>query len=231
MTEQKDPIEEFDFEKHKQLVTEQYQQIRPLYEEFANVVKNVISQALKAHQIRVHSIEARAKTLDSLGKKASTPSFDNPDRPKYLKPLSEFFDLSGVRVITFFPSTQKKVINVIEDEFDIIEKSDKTGLLIKEEQFGYASIYYVVKLKSNRADLLEYNRFKALVAEIQVRTILQHAWAEIEHDIQYKSTETIPSTIHRRFMSLAGLIEIGDREFQAIQDEDERLRKQAREFI
>jgi len=71
MNEQKDPIEEFDFERHRQLATEQYQQIRPLYEEFANVVKNVISQALKAHQIRVHSIEARAKTLDSLGKEAS----------------------------------------------------------------------------------------------------------------------------------------------------------------
>lgn len=90
MNEQKDPIEEFDFERHRQLATKQYQQIRPLYEEFANVVKNVISQALKVHQIRVHSIEARAKTLDSLGKKASTPSFDNPDRPKYLKPLSDF---------------------------------------------------------------------------------------------------------------------------------------------
>jgi putative GTP pyrophosphokinase len=79
--------------------------------------------------------------------------------------------------------------------------------------------------------LPEYNRFDNLVAEIQVRTILQHAWAEIEHDIQYKSTDTIPSLIHRRFMSLAGLIEIADREFQAIQDEDERLRKQARKSV
>jgi putative GTP pyrophosphokinase len=75
---------------------------------------------------------------------------------------------------------------------------------------------------------LEYSRFKGLITEIQVRTILQHAWAEIEHDIQYKSLDTIPNSIRRRFMSLAGMLEIGDREFQAIQDEDASIRRQAR---
>jgi len=67
-----------------------------------------------------------------------------------------------------------------------------------------------------------------MLAEIQVRTILQHAWAEIEHDIQYKSVETILTPVRRRFMSLAGLLEIADREFQAIQKEDESLRQEAR---
>jgi putative GTP pyrophosphokinase len=64
-----------------------------------------------------------------------------------------------------------------------------------------------------------------------VRTILQHAWAEIEHDIQYKSVETIPAAIRTRFMSLAGLLEIADREFQAIQNEDEWLRQKARALV
>jgi hypothetical protein len=61
--------------------------------------------------------------------------------------------------------------------------------------------------------------------------VLQHAWAEIEHDIQYRSVETIPSEIRRRFMALAGLLEIADREFQAVQFEDERLRLLARESV
>lgn len=69
------------------------------------------------------------------------------------------------------------------------------------------------------------------MAEIQVKTILQHAWAEIEHDIQYKSIETAPTSIKRRFMALAGLLEIADREFQAIQDEDEMIREKARESV
>jgi len=64
-----------------------------------------------------------------------------------------------------------------------------------------------------------------------VRTILQHAWAEIEHDIRYKSPEAIPTSIRRRFMSLAGMLEIADREFQAILDADQRLRRAARQSI
>jgi ppGpp synthetase/RelA/SpoT-type nucleotidyltranferase len=52
-----------------------------------------------------------------------------------------------------------------------------------------------------------------------VRTILQHAWAEIEHDIQYKSARALPPALRRRLAALAGLLEIADREFQAIRDE------------
>jgi ppGpp synthetase/RelA/SpoT-type nucleotidyltranferase len=107
-----------------------------------------------------------------------------------------------------------------------MEKSDKAQALLEDEKFGYASIHYLVRLKVNRTDLSEYSRFKGLVAEIQVRTILQHAWAEIEHDIQYKSA--IPSSIRRRFMSLAGMLEIGDREFQAIQSVEMACLKMSR---
>ena len=79
--------------------------------------------------------------------------------------------------------------------------------------------------------LPEYARYDGLKAEIQVRTILQHAWAEIEHDIQYKSVEVIPTPIRRRFMALAGLLEIADREFQTIQNEDEQIRQEARRSV
>ncbi len=64
-----------------------------------------------------------------------------------------------------------------------------------------------------------------MISEIQVRTILQHSWAEMEHDISYKSDQQIPNELQRRFLALAGLLEIADREFNSIQKEDERLRK------
>lgn len=85
--------------------------------------------------------------------------------------------------------------------------------------------------KPNRTALPEYARYRGLVGEIQLRTVLQHAWAEIEHDIQYKSVETIPAPVRRRFMALAGPLEIADREFQAVQLEDETLRLQARTSV
>ena len=103
--------------------------------------------------------------------------------------------------------------------------------VFKEDRLGYQSVHYIVELPPNRTCLPEYSRYSGLKAEIQLRTVLQHAWAEIEHDIQYKSIETIPKEIRRRFTALAGLLEIADREFQAVQADDERLRQQARRSV
>ncbi|MBA7655598.1 hypothetical protein ES703_63504 [subsurface metagenome] len=222
---------EFNFEQHRLEAIEQYRKVRHLYEEFAYVLRNILTEAFSTNRIKIHSIEARAKAIDSFGKKASAQSLQEPNRPRYLHPLSDITDLAGVRVITFFPRTLDLVDKIIRSKFDVIEMSDKALLLIKEEKFGYSSIHYLVRLQKNRTALLEYSRFDNLIGELQVRTILQHAWAEIEHDIQYKSIDTTPSDIYRRFMSLAGMLEIADREFQAIQDEDKRLRIEARQSV
>lgn len=232
MTDQQDDVmERFDFDGHRLQAIEKYQKVRSLYEEYASVIRNILSEAFDAQSIKIHSIEARAKTIDSFGDKAATPARDNPNKPYYPNPLSDITDLTGVRIIVFFPRTLDLVDSIIKAQFDVLERSDKTLSLVREEKFGYGSIHYLIRLKENRTGLLEYSRFKDLVAEIQIRTILQHSWAEIEHDIQYKAVETIPTTIRRRFMSLAGLLEIADREFQAIQDEDDRLRAEARRSV
>jgi len=231
MNKQSDQIKEFDFENHKLQAIQEYQKVRPLYEEYTNAVKNVLSEAFRVQNIKIHSIETRAKAIDSFGNKASKPSPNDPNKPYYQNALSDITDLAGARVIVFLPRTLDMVDSVIQAEFNVIEKTDKSVILIKEEKFGYASIHYLARFKENRTNLLEYSRYKDLIVEIQVRTILQHAWAEIEHDIQYKEVETIPSTIRRKFMSLAGILEIADREFQAIQDDDERLRTEARKSV
>jgi putative GTP pyrophosphokinase len=232
MTDQHDDvIEPFDFNRHRLQAIEKYRKVRSLYEEYASVIRNILSEAFDAQSIKIHSVEARAKTIDSFGDKSATLALEDPNKPYYPNPLSDITDLTGIRVIVFFPRTLDLVDNIIKAQFEVLEKSDKTLSLVREEKFGYGSIHYLIRLKENRTCLLEYNRFKDLVAEIQIRTILQHGWAEIEHDIQYKAVETIPTTIRRRFMSLAGLLEIADREFQAIQDEDDRLRVEARKSV
>lgn len=218
----------FDFEAHRIKAIADYQKLRPIYAGVAVVVKKILEEAFNTQKVRFQSIEARAKEIDSFGRKVVEQSDTDPSKPKYPTPILNITDLSGVRVITFFPRTLKIVDGVIQSEFDVIEKSDKAEMLIKEQKFGYASIHYLVRLKNNRTALPEYSRFRDLTTEIQVRTILQHAWAEIEHDIQYKSLDTIPTSIRRRFMSLAGMLEIADREFQAIQNEDDAIRKHAR---
>ena len=231
MNERGDPTEEFDFDNHRHKAIQEYQRVRPLYEEYVTVIRNVLYEVFKSRDINIHSIEARAKDIDSFGNKASMPSPDDPSKPYYRNPLSDVTDLAGIRVIVFLPRTLDMVDDVIKSQFEVIGKTDKALMLVKEEKFGYASVHYLVRFKENRTNLLEYRRFENLVAEIQVRTILQHAWAEIEHDIQYKAVETIPSIIRRRFTSLAGMLEIADREFQAVQDDDERFRTEARKSV
>jgi ppGpp synthetase/RelA/SpoT-type nucleotidyltranferase len=221
----------FDFDTHRITAREGYQKIKPSYEQFSEVIKRVIKDALKSLNINVASIEARAKSVESFEVKAVERSLSDPNQPKYKDPLKEITDLAGIRIITFYPRTIEDVDNVIKSEFDVLEKSDKTDTLMQQEKFGYQSVHYLISLKSNRTSLPEYRQFIGFTAEVQVRTILQHAWAEIEHDIQYKSIEITPISISRRFMSLAGLLELADREFQAIQVEDERLMQVARESV
>ena len=179
----------------------------------------------------MNSVDARAKEPASFAEKAATPSEDDPNRPKYEDPLVDITDLAGVRIITFFPRTIRCVGDVIRDEFDVLEHTDHTRTLRDEGRFGYQSEHFLVKMRPERTELPEYKPHAGLVAEIQVRTILQHAWAEIEHDIQYKSPTTTPLPLARRIMALAGLLEIADREFQAIQDADEELTEKARSSV
>lgn len=228
--EQQEDDAEFDFGARERAATETYQRVRTFYEECALAVYAVLTTALEGEGILVHSIESRAKSLESYGRKAATPDPEDPARPKYSDPLTEITDLSAVRVITFLLAGVEQVSQVIEREFEIVETINRSARL-QGEKLGYQSVHYLVRFSDLRTVLPEYARFASVTTEIQVRTIVQHAWAEIEHDIQYKAVEAIPVSIRRRFTALAGLLEIADREFQAISDEDRRVRSDARVLI
>ncbi len=223
-------VMQFDFAAHRESARRAFANVRPTYEQLAETVRNVLRMSIPA-SCPIHSIEFRAKGLDQFADKASKPMPRDTTIPKYADPLREITDLAGVRVITFFPRNIDDVCRATEAEFDVVEKADKGAELYAENKFGYQSIHYLVRLKRSRTDLPEYARFDGKIVEVQVRTILQHAWAEMEHDIQYKSVQAIPPETRRRFMSLAGMLEIADREFQAIQDADTRLKDQLRSDV
>lgn len=223
--------EKFDFAAHEQSAVNAYLKVYPYWTDVAAATGRVIEQAIRSRGIQVHSVQFRSKDPASLGRKASKPSDADPLQPKYRNPLQEITDLSATRVITFFPRTIEAINAVLQEEFEILDRSDKTEDLLEEERFGYQSVHYLVRLSKARAGLAEYQRFAGAITEVQVRTILQHAWAEIEHDIQYKSSAAIPRDIRRRFMALAGMLELADREFQAIQDQDAALNTAARALV
>ena len=215
-------VPSFDFEEHERVAIAEYLKSQPFYADLADVVHRILDECLKKANVKA-SVEFRAKDAASLGRKAAIPSEADPTRPKYDQPLKQITDLAGIRIITRVLGTLPAIDKLLHAEFDVIEQSDKSRELLEEERFGYQSIHYLVRIGAARAPLAEYERFTGKVAEIQVRTILQHAWAEIEHDIQYRSSAAIPAEIRRRFMALAGMLEIADREFQAIQGADKEI--------
>lgn len=212
----------FDFDAHARAAVEEYQLLQPVYFKFAEKIRDILFDAIPK-ECSIHSIQARAKELTSFGRKACKPHKEDPTSPRYPNPLVDLTDLSGVRVITFVPNDLKEVEACIRSEFDVEWHQDVGEVRFLEGRFGYKSIHFLIKLRDDRFDLSEYLRFKGLIAEIQIRTVMQHAWAEIEHDIRYKASQ-IPTELEQRFNALAGMLEIADREFQAIQDEDAQYR-------
>ena len=112
-----------------------------------------------------------------------------------------------------------KVANLIENEFVIDRENSIDKRKLKADQFGYRSLHYVVQCNENRTKLIEYKRFKEIKFEIQIRSILQHAWAEIEHDLGYKGVTSIPEAHKRSFNRVAALLESADLEFDRLKKE------------
>lgn len=179
-------------------------------------------EALKSEGIKCQSIECRAKAVESFKRKCEKR--DANGAPKYRAPLDEITDLSGVRIILFTLRDVDRTSNFLEKHFDVRERKDIGQERIDQGNFGYQSVHYLIAFSKGRLELPDFQVYANFVCEVQVRTVLQHAWAEIEHDVQYKSEADLPKSLKKKFLSLAGLLEIADREFQAIQDEDARLK-------
>jgi ppGpp synthetase/RelA/SpoT-type nucleotidyltranferase len=216
----------FDFSGHATRAAEAFREIRPRYELWAVEIERIIDSSFSEnHDFKIHNIESRAKEVESFRKKCLKRSEADAQSPRYTEPMKQITDLAGVRVILFFPDNVRTVCDFIEQNFAVSEKRDVgADRYSASGSFGYESIHYLVTLTPERAAWPDNARFRGLVCEIQVRTILQHAWAEMEHDIQYKSTEQLPPYVRRKFTALAGMLEIADREFQSIQHEDKKLR-------
>lgn len=206
-------------------ILEEYKQCAGLYRDYALTLESLLQELLKQNGIHVHSISSRVKDEDSLAGKVSRAE------GKY-SGLDEITDLAGIRIITYFDDEVDAIADIVEREFAVDEENsvDKRKLL-DPDRFGYLSLHYVVGLTERRAELTEYARFKDCKAEIQIRTILQHTWAEIEHDLGYKSKQAIPKEVRRSFSRLAGLLEIADREFAKIRDELREYEEEVQEQI
>jgi GTP pyrophosphokinase len=178
--------------------------------ELAAKVQDLLKQLLTERGLHVHEVNARLKDRASLENKIRRHD------PPYGS-LGEITDLVGTRVITLFADDVDRVADVVESEFkiDLPNSVDKRAT-IEPDRFGYLSLHYVGAISNSRILLPEWGRFADLKFEIQIRSILQHAWAEIEHDLGYHVEQAVPAPVRRRFSRLAGLLEVADSEFRGL---------------
>lgn len=190
----------------------QYDERIRTYKSFEVEMEHLIKSILQANQINYNAITSRLKTRESLAEKIDRK------QGKYSN-ISDITDIVGVRIITYYSDNVDKISEIIEREFDVdAENSIDKRESLEPDRFGYCSVHYVVKLLPKRLAFCEYKAFEELKCEIQIRSVLQHAWAEIEHDIGYKSEITIPKEMRRNFSRIAGLLEIADKEFNQIRE-------------
>lgn len=197
-------------EKSEQILNE-FDKTERLCNEFKDKMYGLICELLDTQNIKVHQITHRVKDRDKLEKKIKRKEV------KYEK-LDEITDIVGLRIITYFEDEVDKIAGVIEKEFTIDKLNTIDKRKLESDRFGYKSLHYVVSLSETRTKLTENKKFGNKKCEIQIRSILQHAWAEIEHDIGYLDEIGIPEFAKRNFSRIAALLETADLDFVRLRD-------------
>lgn len=189
----------------------------PTFERLANEAVFTLRSAVEAAGIKTHSIESRVKTRESLRQKAKDKEVDDP--------LSEIDDVVGVRVVVLFLSDLPRLDKVIQSSFAVVSTEDKIADG-DPSSFGYMSTHYVAELASGHIGP-RYDPLKGILIEIQTRTVVMDAWANISHYLDYKGESSVPSDLRKDFYALSGLFYVADQHFELFAAQTKQSQKQA----
>jgi putative GTP pyrophosphokinase len=184
----------------------QFISLRSSYEQLASEAAYILEKRLREAKIEFSAVTHRAKTEESLREKLTIKSDYNS--------LEEITDLAGVQIVYLYSDDFETIREIISKEFEVIETVDKLsdrGV----NKFGYVAVHFIVRL-GDKSSGARYDDLKSLKCEIQVRTVLQDAWAIINHHLTYKREKDVPTPLLRKVNSLAGLLETADYQFDYI---------------
>ena len=168
---------------------ENYKKKINFYETAGRIAAEMLEDALRSSGIRA-MVTSRAKSPSRLKIKVTQR---NEKRETPYKNMSEIYadiaDLSGVRVSLYFPGDRAKADRVINNLFTVAE-TKKFPVQSKQPSYnkrfsGYWANHYRVHMKEEIVQPSE-KRYCAARIEIQVASVLMHAWSEVEHDLVYK---------------------------------------------
>lgn len=128
-------------------------------------------------------------------------------------------DISGSRIVLFNENDVRFMADVVEDRFKIdrnrsINKKEQLG----RNQFGYSGINYVASFNDKDPIMVEHNEFRDKFFEIQLLTMCQLLWAEMQRKVEYKIEDFVSAPLSRRLSMLSALLELADIEFQYLRE-------------
>ena len=200
------------------------------YEEVATTVQEKLDQALQDAGIKA-VVSSRAKSPERLRKKLYKR---NPEKKyrTFLDIYDDIIDLAGVRVALYMPADRDRVGKIIETLFAPVREPKHFPESSNPEAgdtLGYIATHYLVTLRPETLRKKEL-RYADTRIEIQVASVLMHAWAEVTHDLLYKPEKGELTPEEKKTLSnLNTLVQEGERQLENLQSSlegrtDERLR-------
>lgn len=191
-----------------------YRSFEPHWRRLEDEATFILDRACRVADIKLHSLNSRTKSLDSIREKAL--------RKNLADPLDTLEDIVGVRVVCLLRSDIDRIGQIIDGQFAVLSKDNKLdGASI--DAFGYQSVHFVVTIPGTYAGP-RYQDLHGIRFEIQVRTLAMDAWAALSHYLDYKSEPDIPQDLRKDFFALSGLFYVADTHFELFYRE--RLKSQ-----
>ncbi|MBR6279859.1 MAG: hypothetical protein IKR32_00995 [Bacteroidales bacterium] len=210
---------------HAEELLAQYRELLPVYTEMAELIPEKLKRFFDEAGLVVAALEHRVKEEKSLAGKLRLKG------GKY-KDILDITDILGLRVITFYIDDVDKVASVLERLFEIdwansVDKRKAHDI----DSFGYLSLHYICRIPESSYCDPQHPELNRIRFEVQMRTVLQHAWANMNHDTGYKSGVEIPKVYLRNLSRLAGMLELVDDEFSRIRRELSDYRRQVQSLV
>jgi ppGpp synthetase/RelA/SpoT-type nucleotidyltranferase len=193
-----------------------FEKDRAIHDMAAQQATELLKEVLVNSPALIHVVAARCKKPDSLWLKLCEKRYGQPKR--------QLTDLVAARIITYYQKDVPIIVRTLNHAVEVDpHKSVDKRVELEAGEFGYTSVHLIARTKGSWATSPKYHALRDRWFEIQVRSILEHAWAEIEHEVVYKSGIKYPPSIKRRFARMAGAIEILEDEFEALRVYQEGL--------
>ena len=176
-------------------------------------VRAHLGGALVAARLDDARLETRTKARDSFLTKATKS--DGRGGFKYEDPAAELTDFVGARVLVPLSADVAPVARLVQRLFAVEEMSDQRADQLLDVP-GYQSLHFLLRFRPEDKETLGIADAPDLLVEVQVRSILQHAWASLQHDLMYKGERAPTDNVRRRLIALAGLLELADQEFMSV---------------